>query len=57
VLNSLTEHDFHDEFKNGVGNGPYARKETISRMAVANRLKVTYDQMAASVPEIMDIPT
>jgi hypothetical protein len=44
VLNSLTEHDFQDAFKNGrsAGNGAYALKETISRV------------MAATVPEIMD---
>jgi hypothetical protein len=34
VLNSLTEHDFQDAFKNGrsAGNGAYARKGTTSRV-------------------------
>jgi hypothetical protein len=32
VLNTLTEHDFEDAFKNGrsAGNGAYARKGTTS---------------------------
>jgi hypothetical protein len=42
VLNSLTEHDFQDEFKNGrsAGNGAYRMKGTTSRVIVATRPKV-----------------
>jgi hypothetical protein len=36
------------------GNGAYARKRTTSRVKVASRLKVSFDQMAEPVPEIMD---
>jgi hypothetical protein len=56
VPNTLKEHDFHDALKNGrtSGNGAYARKGTISRVMVASRSKVRFDQMAARVPEIMD---
>jgi hypothetical protein len=41
VLNSLTEHDFQDAFKNGgsSGNGEYERKGTTSRVMVASRPK------------------
>jgi hypothetical protein len=44
VLNSLTEHDFQDAFKNGrsSGNGAYARKGTTSRAMVASRPKVSF---------------
>jgi hypothetical protein len=39
VLNSLTEHDFQEAFKNGrsAGNGAYVLKRTTSRAMVANR--------------------
>jgi hypothetical protein len=56
VLNSLTEHDFQNAIKDGrsAGNGAYARKGTTSRVMVACRPKLAFDQMAARVPEIMD---
>jgi hypothetical protein len=56
VLNTLTEHEFQDAFKNGrsAGNGTYGRKGTTSRVMVASRPKVSFDQMAAPVLEIMD---
>jgi hypothetical protein len=39
VLNTFTEHDSQDVFKNGrnTGNGASARKGTISRMILASR--------------------
>jgi hypothetical protein len=42
--------------KNGgsTENGEYMQKGTALRVVVASRLKVSFDQMAASVPEIMD---
>jgi hypothetical protein len=44
VLNTLTEHDFQDAFKNGrsAGNGAYTQKETISRVMVTSSLKVSF---------------
>jgi hypothetical protein len=44
VLNSLTEHNFQDEFKNGrsTGNGAYVRKGTTSRVMVASMTKVSF---------------
>jgi hypothetical protein len=44
VLNTLTEHDFQDAFKNGrsAGNGAYARKGTSSRVMVASRPKISF---------------
>jgi hypothetical protein len=44
VLNTLTEHDFQDAFKNGrsAGNGAYARKETTSRAMVTSRPKISF---------------
>jgi hypothetical protein len=41
VLNTLTENDFQDAFKNGrsVENDAYARKGITSRFMVASRLK------------------
>jgi hypothetical protein len=55
ALNTLTDHDFQDAFRNGrsTGNGVYARKETISGVMVTSKPKATCDQMAALVPEIM----
>jgi hypothetical protein len=43
MLNTLTEHDFQDAFKNGIsaGNGAFARKGTTSRVITASRLKVS----------------
>jgi hypothetical protein len=57
VLNSLTEHGFQDTFKNGrsAGNGEYALKGTTSRVIVASKPKVNFDQIAVPVPEIMDV--
>jgi hypothetical protein len=44
VLNTLTEHDFQNAFKNGrsAGNDAYARKGTTSRVMVAIRAKVSF---------------
>jgi hypothetical protein len=44
VLNTLTEHDFQDAFKNGrsAGNGAYARKGITSKLMVASRSKVCF---------------
>jgi hypothetical protein len=44
VLNTLTEQDFQDAYKNGrsAGNGAYARKGTTSRVMVASRPKVSF---------------
>jgi hypothetical protein len=56
VLNILTEHDFQDAFRNGrsAGIGACALKGTTSRVFVTSRPKVSVDQMAVPVPEIMD---
>jgi hypothetical protein len=44
MLNSLSEHDFQDAFKNGrsAGNSAYMQKGTTSRVMVASRLKVSF---------------
>jgi hypothetical protein len=44
VLNTLTEHDFQDAFKNSrrAGNGVYARKGTTSWVMVASRPEVSF---------------
>jgi hypothetical protein len=45
VLNTLTEHDFQNAFKNcrRAGNGTYARtKGTTSKVMVASRPKVSF---------------
>jgi hypothetical protein len=44
VLNTLTDHDFQDAFKNGrsAGNCSYERKSTTSGATVASRPKVGY---------------
>jgi hypothetical protein len=44
LLNTLTEHDFQDAFKNGrsSGNGVYAWKGTVSRMMMASKPKVNF---------------
>jgi hypothetical protein len=44
MLNTITEHDFQDAFKNGrsTGNGAYERKWTISSVMVVSRLKVSF---------------
>jgi hypothetical protein len=50
------EHDIQDAFKNGrnAGNGVYERNWATSRVMVVSGPKVSFDQMAAPVPEIMD---
>jgi hypothetical protein len=44
VLNTLTEPDFQDAFKNDIsaGNGEYGRKGTASRVIVVRELKVSF---------------
>jgi hypothetical protein len=56
VLNTHTEHDLQDAFKNGrsTENGTYARKATIWRVTVVSKSKVSFAQIAAPVHEIMD---
>jgi hypothetical protein len=56
VLNTLTEHNFQDAFKNGssAGYGAYVEKEATSWVMVATGPIVSFDQMAAPVLEIMD---
>jgi hypothetical protein len=56
-LNTLTEHDFQDAFKqNGRSfwKGAYARKESTSRVIVPVGPKLIAGQMEAPVWEIMD---
>jgi hypothetical protein len=55
VLITITEQNFQDALKkwqNVLGSGVYAQKRTTSRVMVASRPKVSFDQMAAPVPEI-----
>jgi hypothetical protein len=55
VLNTFTENYFQDAFKNGrSGNGAHARNRITSRIMVAIRPKVSFDQRTALVPEIID---
>jgi hypothetical protein len=44
MLNTITEHDFQDAFKNveSAGNGAYTWKRTTSGMMVASRTKVSF---------------
>jgi hypothetical protein len=44
ALNTLTEHDFQDDFKKwrSTGNGAYVRKWNTLRVIVASRPKVTF---------------
>jgi hypothetical protein len=44
MLNTLTEYDFQDAFKNGrsAGNGAYMRKGNTSRVMVARRPEVSF---------------
>jgi hypothetical protein len=44
VLNTLTEHDFQDAFRNGksAGNGTYMQKGTTLSVMVAGRPKVAF---------------
>jgi hypothetical protein len=56
VLNTLTEQNFQDAFRNGrsCGNGAYARKGTTSNVMVASMSKVSFCQDDSTIPEIMD---
>jgi hypothetical protein len=56
MLNTLTENNFLDSFKNAgsAGKNAYMWKGTTSRVMLASRPKVSFDQMTAPVPEIMD---
>jgi hypothetical protein len=56
MLNTLTEHNFQDAFKNGrsSGNTVYVRNVTTSRVWGPVGPKLVLDQMAAPVAEIMD---
>jgi hypothetical protein len=56
VLNSLTEHGIQDAFKywQKRWERAYSPKRTSSRAMVASRPKVSFYQMAAPVPGIMD---
>jgi hypothetical protein len=44
VLNTLTEHDFQDAFKNGrsAGNGACTQKGTYLRMMMVSRPKISF---------------
>jgi hypothetical protein len=44
ALNTLTEHDFQDAFKNGrsPGNSAHTRKGTNLKVMMASRLKVSF---------------
>jgi hypothetical protein len=55
VLNTVTEHNIQDPFKNSKSteNGTYTQKGTTSRVMVASRLKV-FDKMAAQVLKTMN---
>jgi hypothetical protein len=59
VLNTKQNINPRIHLKNGrsAGTSAYARKGTISRVTVASRPKVSFDQTAAPVPEIMDGPS
>jgi hypothetical protein len=52
VLNTRTEHDFQDAFKNGrsAGNGAYVRQGTTSRVMVASRPKVSFCPYSSNSP-------
>jgi hypothetical protein len=60
VLDILTkrdpEHDFQDAFKNcrSAGNSAYEKKGTTSKVMVASWLKISFEQIAAPIPESMD---
>jgi hypothetical protein len=55
VLNTLTEHVFQDAFKDWQKlRERYICTEGASSVMVASRFKVSFDQMAVPVPEIMD---
>jgi hypothetical protein len=51
MMNTLTEQDFQDAFKNG--NKAYVQKGTTLRVMVASRPKASFDQMAVSVPKVV----
>jgi hypothetical protein len=52
VLNTLTEHDFQDHFKNGrsTGNGAYTQKGTTSSVMVAIRRKISFCPHGSTSP-------
>jgi hypothetical protein len=54
VFNTLTEHGLQDAVRIGRSAeiGKCARKRTASRVMVASRLKVSFEQMAVLVPKI-----
>jgi hypothetical protein len=55
VLNTQnTTSRMHLENGSSAGNGAYSRNGTTSKVTVASRPKVSFYQMAAPVPEIMD---
>jgi hypothetical protein len=53
MLNSITEHDFQDAFKEwqSAGNGAHAQKETTSRVVVASRPKVNFLKVCSTSPD------
>jgi hypothetical protein len=53
VLNTFTEHDLWTEFKSGRNpeNGAYSQKGTTLKVMVTSRPKVSFNLMAAPVPE------
>jgi hypothetical protein len=59
VLNTLTESNFQDAFKNdrSAGNCAYVQKGTTSKVMVASRHKVSFDEMVAPVSGIMECPS
>jgi hypothetical protein len=57
-VNTLTEQDFQDAFKNGriAGNGAYTRKRgLLPGLWWAVDPKLVFNQLAPQVPEIMDV--
>jgi hypothetical protein len=54
VLNTLTEHDFQDILMKRQKRWDDAKRNT-SKVMLAISPKVSFDQMAAPVPRIMDV--
>jgi hypothetical protein len=57
VLNTLTEDDFQNSFKKtarALGNWPTRRRRLLRLLCWPIDQKVVFDQLVASVPEIMD---
>jgi hypothetical protein len=56
VLNTLTVHDFQDAFKKWQNRWERCIRTdgSTTRVMVASRPKINFDQMTAPVPEIMD---